>query len=173
MKKMSQVLLLAAVVAWLAAPSAASGLTAHDSLASPAQALEAAELLAGVIIGPIGPGGEQCGDVICGKGTVCCNPTCNLCLPPDMSCTQEVCTGTETAAEPDFLADPAEPAPNLSPDVSPNISQKSLEMPEPVDLGPPVEPCNQVVCGPGFYCCNFSCSICAPDGGFCTQQVCE
>lgn len=46
---------------------------------------------------------------------------------------------------------------------------------EPIPLtgGPPVEPCNQVVCGPGFFCCNFSCSICAPDGGFCTQQVCE
>lgn len=35
------------------------------------------------------------------------------------------------------------------------------------------EPCNQKVCGHGQFCCNFSCSICAPDGGFCTQQVCE
>jgi hypothetical protein len=172
MKKMSHVLLLAAAVVWLAMPSAASGLTAQNSLASPAQALEAAEPLAGVIIGPPLPGGEQCGAVICGKGTVCCNPTCNLCLPPDMSCTQEVCTGTETAEELDFFVDPAEPAADVSPDASP---ASRLGTPEPVDLagGPPVEPCNQVVCGPNFYCCNFSCSICAPDGGFCTQQVCE
>ena len=39
--------------------------------------------------------------------------------------------------------------------------------------GPPFEECNEVVCGPNFFCCNRSCSICAPDGGFCTQQVCE
>lgn len=34
-------------------------------------------------------------------------------------------------------------------------------------------PCNRAVCGPGEFCCNFSCRVCAPDGGFCTQQVCE
>ena len=33
-------------------------------------------------------------------------------------------------------------------------------------------PCNQVRCGPRQFCCNFSCSICAPIGGFCTQQFC-
>eukprot|EP01084_Bolivina_argentea_P074976 135974_1 len=27
-------------------------------------------------------------------------------------------------------------------------------------------------CGKGWYCCNSSCNKCAPDGGFCTQQVC-
>ena len=44
--------------------------------------------------------------------------------------------------------------------------------------GPPAlaaggEPCNQRHCGAGQFCCNFSCSICAPDGGFCTQQFCS
>jgi hypothetical protein len=44
--------------------------------------------------------------------------------------------------------------------------------------GPPAlaqggEPCNQRRCGAGQFCCNFSCSICAPLGGFCTQQVCS
>jgi len=34
------------------------------------------------------------------------------------------------------------------------------------------EPCNQTVCGPGEFCCNFSCSICAPDGGACIQEFC-
>ena len=35
------------------------------------------------------------------------------------------------------------------------------------------EDCNQRKCGGNTYCCNFSCSICAPIGGFCTQQVCD
>jgi hypothetical protein len=34
------------------------------------------------------------------------------------------------------------------------------------------EPCGTVLCGVGQYCCNASCSLCAPEGGFCTQQVC-
>lgn len=34
------------------------------------------------------------------------------------------------------------------------------------------EPCNQRVCGANQYCCNFSCSICAPIGGFCIQIFC-
>lgn len=43
--------------------------------------------------------------------------------------------------------------------------------------GPPAladggQPCNQTHCGPREFCCNFSCSICAPIGGFCTQQFC-
>jgi hypothetical protein len=35
------------------------------------------------------------------------------------------------------------------------------------------EPCGTNTCGQGEYCCNASCGICAPEGGFCTQQVCE
>ena len=42
------------------------------------------------------------------------------------------------------------------------------------DKGKPVgEACNQVTCHAGDYCCNYSCSICAPEGGFCTQQICD
>lgn len=33
--------------------------------------------------------------------------------------------------------------------------------------------CGGAICGPGTYCCNASCGICAPKGGACTQQVCE
>lgn len=32
--------------------------------------------------------------------------------------------------------------------------------------------CGTAFCGPGTFCCNRSCSICAPIGGACTQQVC-
>jgi len=34
------------------------------------------------------------------------------------------------------------------------------------------EVCNQTVCGPGEFCCNWSCSTCAPYGGGCTEQFC-
>ena len=32
--------------------------------------------------------------------------------------------------------------------------------------------CGSKVCKAGFYCCNASCSKCAPLGGGCTQQAC-
>jgi hypothetical protein len=32
--------------------------------------------------------------------------------------------------------------------------------------------CGNNECGAGTYCCNASCGICAPTGGFCTQQFC-
>lgn len=33
--------------------------------------------------------------------------------------------------------------------------------------------CGNTVCGDGEYCCNPSCSVCAPKNGGCTLQVCE
>lgn len=33
--------------------------------------------------------------------------------------------------------------------------------------------CGNAVCGKRQFCCNASCSTCAPLGGACTQQVCE
>jgi hypothetical protein len=32
---------------------------------------------------------------------------------------------------------------------------------------------NEVICGAGEFCCNESCGICAPLGGFCTQELCD
>ncbi len=40
---------------------------------------------------PVFLAGEQCGGVICPKGTYCCNPTCNACVLFGMSCTQQSC----------------------------------------------------------------------------------
>ncbi|AKF11564.1 hypothetical protein [Sandaracinus amylolyticus] len=37
------------------------------------------------------PMGERCGRTVCGPGTVCCNASCGLCAPPDLSCTSEEC----------------------------------------------------------------------------------
>jgi hypothetical protein len=33
--------------------------------------------------------------------------------------------------------------------------------------------CGKNTCKPDEYCCNESCGICAPEGGFCTQQICD
>ncbi|WP_156338212.1 hypothetical protein [Chondromyces crocatus] len=33
--------------------------------------------------------------------------------------------------------------------------------------------CGNNECGPGTFCCNASCGVCAPKGGACTQQVCD
>ncbi len=33
-------------------------------------------------------------------------------------------------------------------------------------------PCGPTTCSGGDVCCNASCGICTPPGGFCTQQVC-
>ncbi len=33
--------------------------------------------------------------------------------------------------------------------------------------------CGENTCGPGTYCCNASCGICAPKGGACTLQICD
>lgn len=32
--------------------------------------------------------------------------------------------------------------------------------------------CGSAVCGEGEFCCNASCSICAPFGWACTQEIC-
>jgi hypothetical protein len=32
--------------------------------------------------------------------------------------------------------------------------------------------CGRALCGVGEFCCNESCSICAPAGGVCTQMFC-
>jgi len=32
--------------------------------------------------------------------------------------------------------------------------------------------CNQAVCGPDEFCCNYSCSTCAPRGSYCLDVIC-
>jgi len=35
------------------------------------------------------------------------------------------------------------------------------------------EECGDIHCAPGLACCNESCGICAPIGGYCTPQQCD
>ena len=41
-----------------------------------------------------------------------------------------------------------------------------------VPLPPGYTQCGPSVCGPGEFCCNESCGICAPIGGTCIQIFC-
>src|SRR5882672_5551074 len=45
--------------------------------------------------------------------------------------------------------------------------------PEGVDSASVIlhQPCGPNVCTGSSHCCNASCGICAPPGGFCTQQI--
>jgi hypothetical protein len=42
-------------------------------------------------IAELTPAGQQCGGVICGAGLSCCNPSCNICTPKGVECTQQSC----------------------------------------------------------------------------------
>ena len=37
------------------------------------------------------PVGEACGGIICAPSLHCCNPTCSLCTPKGVQCTQQTC----------------------------------------------------------------------------------
>jgi hypothetical protein len=91
--------------------------------------------------------GTPCGPVTCSGNKICCDASCGICGRAGGPC----------------------------PDVPACVSGPAAG-PQPLflDHGPGGgEPCNRRHCGAGQFCCNFSCSICAPEGGFCTQQLCE
>lgn len=39
----------------------------------------------------IGPAVESCGGVQCAPKTFCCNPSCGICTPKGVECTQQSC----------------------------------------------------------------------------------
>ena len=103
-------------------------------------------------------GGEQCGTKVCGAKQFCCNASCSICAPLGGACTQQFC------GDPTEPADTAAQAPDdeqvSRPDVDENLILVSQK-------------CGSVTCSPGTHCCNASCGICVPPGGFCTQQICN
>ena len=62
-------------------PAPASTQRAAAAVPVPA-ALELAELK---------PIGEACGAVICAPSLHCCNPTCSMCTPSGVECSQQTC----------------------------------------------------------------------------------
>lgn len=93
----------------------------------------------------------KCGKNVCGEGEVCCNSSCGVCTKKGGFCTLQYCGPVdEEVVEP-----PAKPT--------------TLPPKEPILVG---EKCGRNVCGKGQFCCNSSCSQCAPLGGACTMQFC-
>ncbi|HMG24014.1 MAG TPA: hypothetical protein VK607_21915 [Kofleriaceae bacterium] len=92
---------------------------------------------------------------ICGENTHCvlpsgtCTEACNPCLCRARG-------GTVVGSCAAAVDDPAEAA-------------SSTAAPDDGFIG---ETCGSKVCGKGLFCCNASCSACAPIGGGCTQQAC-
>lgn len=146
-KTSTWMLVLFAAALFAALPAAAD---APAAVAAPPAADAAADCAAPTDAGaeaePLFLAGEICGSKICGKGTYCCNASCSLCVRLDMSCTQQVCNRAQ-AVEDDRL----------------DLTHGGVHFDQP---------CGNTVCTGGNFCCNASCSICAPRGGFCTQQVC-
>lgn len=109
--------------------------------------------------------GEDCNQRTCGKNQFCCNYSCSICAPLGGACTQQVCDPIELE-----LDAPAAPA-----DAEPAVDEAPVEDPlfgaEEKGLRFPVQ-CNQAVCGEGEFCCNYSCSTCAPIGGYCLDIYC-
>jgi hypothetical protein len=103
-------------------------------------------------------GGEKCGAVTCGEGLECCNPSCNICVKPGWSCTQQVCARGEPEPEPEPAATAPAPIETVKPD--PTLTPR------------PLVKCGWNTCAVGDVCCNESCGICTKPGGFCTQQFC-
>lgn len=137
--------LFAALPAAAEAPADASvALAAPAAVDAPADC--AAPTAATADQEPLFLAGEICGSKICGKGTYCCNASCSLCVRFDMSCTQQVCARAQ-AFEDDRL----------------ELGHGGVHFDQP---------CGNTVCTGGNFCCNASCSICAPRGGHCTQQIC-
>jgi hypothetical protein len=148
MKKLA-ILSLVLFASLLGLPAAADEAPAA---ATPAPA-DCAATTAGVAADqPLFLAGEQCGGVICGKGTYCCNPSCSRCVLFGMSCTQEACN-------------------NAQPFVDERLTLETEER-LPVQIIGGGGQCNKTVCGSGTFCCNYSCSTCAPLGGACTDQIC-
>lgn len=144
MKKMSTLLLGtallgAAAALLLAMPLSAAELSAPVCTSAPALTLDLEQ--------PVEmAGGVPCGGVTCPPKMECCNPTCNRCVFPGMSCTQEVCNDTSAAPAPEPMLEPIGPI-------------------EP-------EPCGLVFCPKGTTCCNPLCSACTPPGVSCTLGDC-
>jgi hypothetical protein len=99
---------------------------------------------------------------ICGDNTHCllpggsCTEACNACLCKARG-------GKVVTACVADVDDPVEPAASSAASDSDGAGDGD---------GFIGETCGSRVCGKGFFCCNASCSACAPVGGGCTQQAC-
>jgi hypothetical protein len=103
------------------------------------------------------PAVDLCASIRCAEGYYCCNECGGTCEPIDpypVGCEAVLCIeGTHCC------------------DVCGQANCVSNDVPCPLAFCAGEE-CNGVYCGAGEYCCNYSCSICAPYGGGCPEIYC-
>ena len=132
----------------------------------------------GTLQGAEAMAGESCNQRTCGQNQFCCNYSCSICAPLGGACTQQICPPVELSLEEELglTAEPlaAEPAvvPAVAPVAAPDTPALTTPKPEETRLFPGGGQCNQAVCGAGEFCCNWSCSVCAPLGGACLDVYC-
>lgn len=145
---------------------------------------------------------EACGKATCAKGEVCCNPSCGTCVAPGKGCTKQLCVDDpgekvfcggiaafkcpgsgQCVDDPDDSCDPGKGGADCGgmcvckgPVPCPSSSRWN---PSPkvcaceASSTPGGERCGSNTCNADQFCCNASCSVCAPIGGACTQQLCN
>jgi hypothetical protein len=119
--------------------------------------------------------GQACNQTTCGAHQFCCNYSCSICAPIGGACTQQYCPPVELslAETLDAVTLDGSEVPTVTEPAEQPAEQPAQEItPEPQPLFDFNTPCNQAVCGPGEFCCNYSCSTCTPKGSYCTQQYC-
>ena len=110
---------------------------------------------AGVCV-PSGPEDDPCAAVRCAAGFTCCAECGGTCEPiqPTVGCEAILCIEGTRCCE-----------------ICGRGTCVAADTPCPLAFCAG-EPCSQVTCGPGEFCCNYSCSTCVPFGGACTEEFC-
>lgn len=135
--------------------------------------------------------GGQCGARTCGNSQVCCNESCGICVDDDpvdpVACTKQACEEHPRFKNPPSgdVVCPAVKCIAPCPAECPTKEDGCITRDTFLVSGCPgceqfvrcareKETCGENRCGPGQYCCNPSCGICADAfGGFCTLQICD
>jgi hypothetical protein len=106
---------------------------------------------------------DRCASIRCAQGThcevrqvQCVRAPC----PPLPQCIPDIAL--------DLSGDMIQPFTFTSPPSASLLTHRP-KRPRPSGL----EKCGNNICGKGKYCCNASCGICAPKGGFCIQIACK
>ncbi|MDQ3412877.1 MAG: hypothetical protein M3509_12255, partial [Chloroflexota bacterium] len=112
---------------------------------------------------PAGEPTNPCAAILCIEGTTCCENCGGICVPNDVSCSDELCAGERCGP----VVCPAGEV----------CCNESCGYCTPPDGACTEEFCISEECGPnlcglGEYCCNESCGTCAPIGGACTLELC-
>jgi hypothetical protein len=142
---------------------------------------------------------KVCGGTICQDDEYCCNRSCGICAPIDGACILKYCDSDTPTADPTSTQQPKNdgntcqrdsdchpiycfttPCPqpvcidNTCTMIGTTSSSPSPSSSKEDDLNDKEELCGSILCQDDEYCCNPSCSICAPkETGACIQTYCD